>query len=111
MAPLGERSPDLLAGKGWIQHNPKTVARCWQALLDVCLEEGYGESFSAFKQPGDLVHPLSSVGRVMSEAPAPIASAGSRFGCIDPQGREHQQRYFAHTSGPEKSHIRLETRE
>lgn len=100
MAPLGEVPEAVKDGKGWLQHDPETVTRCKQLILDLCKEEGYGKHFKAFNEPAEKVHPLSIVGRVLSDDNGPLSTAWNRFSRIDAEGREHQQCLLRLQGGP-----------
>lgn len=108
MSPLGVQHDG--SNKGWIQHNPTLVVVCRDAILQLCEEEGYSKDFHAFKNRGPKVHPMSIIGRILGDYGGPIDTAWRRFGNIDPQGREHQQCYYAYTNGPEPEHICIEDR-
>jgi len=113
MSPLA-LSPELQQavsdGKGWVHHKRATVVRCQDAILDLCDEFDIASNFAAFQERGPQVHPLSIIGRVLSEVVDPLSKAWGRFGRIDQEGREHQQQYFAYTAGPSADHVCLEDR-
>jgi len=110
MAPLGDVPKEVEAGEGWLQHDLETVNVAKDAILQLCRNEGFANSFDYFKARGRDCHPLSIIGRILSDNDGPLADAWGRFGRIDPSGREHQQCYFAYTNGPDKSHICVEDR-
>jgi hypothetical protein len=94
-------------GKGWFQHDLATVHACREAILQICRDRGFAEHYPAFNQHGRDVHPLSIIGRILSDSDGPLDVAWRRFCRIDQQGREHQQCYFAYTAGPSDEHVCL----
>jgi len=110
MAPLGEVPEDVTAGKGWLQHNLEKVNHAKDLILELCRVQGIGGTLQAFQSRGRDCHPMSIIGRVLSENRGPIPDAWNRFTRIDPQGREHQQPYFAYTNGPDSDHYCVEDR-
>ncbi len=110
MKPLGDIPEGVSDGKGWLQHNLETVKKAKDDILDICRDEGMDKSFPAFKSKGRDCHPLSIIGRILDDNGGPLNHAWSRFCRIDEKGREHQQPYFAYTSGPDKSHVCIEDR-
>ena len=110
MKPLGDIPEEVSRGKGWIQHDLETVWQAREDILVICREQGYAEHYPAFNTPGREAHPLSVIGRVLNDNGGPLNSAWNRFMCIDPQGREHQQPYFAYGNGPDSDHVCVEDR-
>lgn len=110
MAPLGEVPAGVTDGKGWLQHDLETVNTCKDQVLELCRTEGLDKHFPAFKNHGRDCHPMSIIGRILDDTGGPLSAAWSRFACIDPQGREHQQPYFAYTNGPLPEHACIEDR-
>jgi hypothetical protein len=110
MAPLGDVPEGVNAGKGWLQHDPETVLQAKDAILEICREDKYLSSLPAFSGPGRACHPLSIIGRILDDCGGPLGTAWNRFCRIDSQGREHQQCYYAYTSGPARDHVCLEDR-
>lgn len=110
MQPLGKVPEDVEAGKGWLQHNVEVVNQAKDAILDICREEGFADSYPVFKNPGRECHPFCIVGRILDDNGGPLSEAWSRFGRIDPQGREHQQGYYAYSNGPLPEHVCVESR-
>lgn len=97
----------LSDGRGWYQHDLGTVIACRDGILNLCEKHGVGTWHDSFKKRGAEIHPLSIIGRILDDSGHPLGEAWNRFSRIDPQGREHQQCYFAYTAGPEKEHICL----
>lgn len=93
--PVGD-SISIEAGKGWYQHNAATVVACRDAILDLCCAEGLAKDFPVFKHRGVSVHPLSIIGRILGDMDGPLDDAWRRFCCIDQNGREFDQAYFAY---------------
>ena len=110
MQPLGSIHPDVEAVKGWVQHDLEVVNTAKDKILDLCRELKYNEDFPAFNNKGRDCHPLSIIGRVISDWGGPLDTAWRRFCCIDVQGREHEQPYYAYTGGPYKDHYCVEDR-
>jgi hypothetical protein len=104
-APLLKRVRD---GEGWYQHDIETVYAVREAILALARPR-YAKSYLVFNAHGRTVHPLSSIGRILSDCDRsdPIGKAWSRFASIDATGREHQQCYFAYTAGPSTDHVCL----
>lgn len=111
MLPLGEVPQGVLDGQGWLQHDLETVNQVKDRILDICREEKLHEHYKAFTHPGRDIHPVSIVGRILDDGGGPLSTAWNRFCRIDPQGREHQQPYYAYTSGPLPEHVCVESRE
>jgi hypothetical protein len=110
MQPLGDVPQGVKDGKGWLQHDLETVLKAKDAILEICREEGYADSFPVFKNPGRECHPLSVIGRILGDNGGPLNKAWGRFGRIDAQGREHQQCFYAYTNGPLPEHVCVESR-
>lgn len=108
MNPLGER-PDNI-NDGWIQHDIKDVIRVKCALLELAkpIFKSFTKILKAIEDDPESIHPMSSVGRVLDDCGGPINYAWGRLCCIDAQGREHNQPYFA-INGPDKGHKQLMT--
>lgn len=104
-APLLKRVSD---GEGWYQHDIETVYAVREAILALARPK-YAKNYPVFNANGRTVHPLSSIGRILSDCDRhdPIGNAWSRFANIDATGREHQQCYFAYTAGPSVDHVCL----
>lgn len=112
MAPLGETPEAVEDGKGWLQHRPANVAKAKSTLCKLIapqLEADWPHLAKAMRQTPQEVHPMSLVGRILSDFGGPLNNAWGRFGRIDGQGREHQQSYFA-LNGPGKEHVCVEDR-
>lgn len=110
MQPLGDVPEEVVKGNGWLQHNPDTVTKAKQGILDLCKPD-FAETWPVFNQPAQKVHPLSIVGRILDDAGGdPRSTAWGRFCRIDSEGREHQQCYYAYTAGPDKDHVCIEDR-
>lgn len=110
MLPLGDVPQGVKDGKGWLQHDLETVNQAKDAIMEICRAEGFAEHFPAFKHPGRECHPLSVIGRILDDNGGPLNKAWGRFGCIDAQGREHQQPFYAYTNGPLPEHVCVESR-
>ena len=111
MAPLGDTPQAVEYGKGWLQHDPETVAQAKDDILTLCRAHlNLAAQYPAFKAQGRDCHPLSIVGRVLDDVGGPLGKAWSRFCRIDPEGREHQQCYYAYTAGPDCDHYCVEDR-
>ena len=110
MFPLGEVPQGVKDGRGWLQHKLETVNKAKDAILKICRKEGFADNFKAFKSKGRECHPLSVIGRILNDNGGPLDVAWSRFARIDPEGREHQQCYFAYTNGPLPEHVCVESR-
>lgn len=110
MAPLGDTPKAVSDGEGWLQHDPATVIKAKQGILDLCKPD-YAVSYPVFNEPAEKVHPLSVVGRILDDAGSdPRSLAWGRFCRIDAEGREHQQCYYAYTAGPRPEHACIEDR-
>lgn len=109
MLPLSPEPTGDQLRRGWVQHDLAKVIACKQGILDLAKLK-FGKSFKAFHAPAKDVHPLSIVGRVLSDSDSPLNKPWSRFCRIDEQGREHQQCYYAYTNGPEREHVCVEDR-
>jgi len=104
-----EQSKGVSDGIGWYQHDINAVYAAREGILALARPK-YAKSFPVFNTPGKDAHPLSVIGRILSDCTDwhdPIGNAWGRFAQIDEQGREHQQCYFAYTNGPEKEHVCL----
>ena len=99
--------PGVEEGKGWYQHDLEDVNKAKDGIVEICVALGMDRNYPVFKYRGPDCHALSGVGRTLSEGPEPLAKAWNRFSRIDEQGREHQQCYFAYTSGPQSNHVCL----
>jgi len=91
---------NLEANKGYWQHDLDAVYAAREGIMQICRERGYEGHYPCFKHHGREVHPLSVVGRILSETDEPLARAWNRFMRIDDQGREWQQCYLAYTATP-----------
>ena len=110
MKPLGTVPKDVRDGKGWLQHRIEIVNTAKDQILDLCREQGLDKQYSVFSNQGRECHPLSIIGRILSDIGGPISRAWARFGRIDELGREHQQQYYAYTNGPADYHVCIEDR-
>lgn len=108
MQPLGPIHPDVEDAKGWVQHDLEVVNTAKDEFLDLCRELKYNEDFPAFNSRDS--HPLSTIGRIISDLGGPLDTTWTRFCCIDVQGREHQKPYFAYFCGPYGDHYCVEDR-
>lgn len=90
----------LSANKGYWQHSVEAVDAAKEGILVICREQGMAKHYPCFNTPGATAHPLSIIGRILSDSSGPIPDAWARFGRIDPQGREWQQCFFAYTQTP-----------
>ncbi len=110
MEPLGTVPKRVSDGEGWLQHDPAIVIAAKQGILDLCKPD-FANSFPQFNEPAAKVHPLSIIGRILDDCPDdPRSRAWNRFCRIDPEGREHQQPFFAYTGGPAVEHVCVEDR-
>ena len=94
LSPLGP-GRDIPSMSYW-QHSPSDVAAAWSAFYEVCKAE-LGNSIKWLHQhSAHEVHPGSYIGRVLSEMGKKCMSeAGYRFHCIDSEGREFDQPFWA----------------
>ena len=108
IAPLGPRPRDPKCefdnGGGYLPHDPAVVLACRVDVvkilkvgplkqdLDLC-----GEPHMHQGLPLEQYHPMGWLGRVIddSDLPRAVKDAWYRFQCIDDQGREWGQVYFA----------------
>ncbi len=107
MRPLGDESELVKDGKGWIQHDPKNVSATKKALLLLArpLFVGhYPNITKAIDSDPDSVHSGSIVGRILDDMDTPINDGWRRLRCIDGDGREHQQPYYA-INRPNDDHV------
>ena len=90
---------------GWIQHKEEDVIAVKVSLLKLALPmfDGFPELVKAIKVKPETVHPMSIVGRILSDSMSPIYDGWHRLCCIDDKFREHNQPYFA-INGPDKNH-------
>ena len=110
MSYLGTIPDEVKDGKGWLQHDPETVVRCRVGIIRLCRSMPQFDSFPVFRhEPAAEIHPNSSAGRILDDTGGPLSEAWYRFRCIDDQGREHQQPYFA-INGPDDNHECIEDR-
>lgn len=93
IAPLGPRFDGFSGGNGYVQHDLDAFVEAKRALLAL-LARAY-PSHGYDKLDAKDVHPMSSVGRMASEAGGPLAKAWGRLGCIDAAAREWEQPYYA----------------
>lgn len=94
-------------GEGWYQHKIEDVFAAREGILALA-RPLYAQSYPVFNTPGKEAHPLSFIGRVLSDNPDdPLGDAWNRFMRIDERGREHQQPYYAYTAGPAANHKQL----
>lgn len=110
MAPLGplfknESGCDFANGLGYVRHDPGTVRAVKGALILLSHPViGYWLDEQAAKGVDLLaVHP-SWFCRVIDHYSDPLAKAWSRLWCIDEQGREWGQPYYADHPGEAESH-------
>lgn len=111
MRPLGAIPKAVKDGKGWLQHNLETVNKAKDAILKICRSEGFVKSYPAFKSRGRDCHPFSIIGRILDDHGGPLSEAWARFACIDAQGREHQQPFYAYGNGPLAEHFCVQSRD
>ena len=107
MSPLGDTPQAVKDGEGWVQHDPETVLAARDTVLDLARKHGV---ITYIHKSGRECHPLSIVGRILSDHGGPLARAWGRVARIDPDGREHQQSYFAYEGAPEHYHRCVEDR-
>jgi hypothetical protein len=89
--------PNSKLGHGkYKQHDRVALLSIKRRLWAVILER-YGDSFPEWRKwNADQVHPMSIVGRVMSDSDGPIANAWSQLSRFNFElGREYDQPYFA----------------
>jgi hypothetical protein len=97
---LGPR-PDLLGftnGNGYMQHDPSDVLKVRSYLVEAAklFVPGFSDIFA---RPIEDLHPHGIVGRILSDRGGPLDRAWSRLMCIDGEGREWGQPYFALNPG------------
>lgn len=94
LLPLGVREIEgLRGGAGYVQHEMADFVEAKRRLLGLLAAAFPTYGYESLDPA--TVSPMGSVGRVASEAAAPLAKAWGRLGCIDAQGREWEQPYFA----------------
>jgi len=83
---------DFVGGKGYLSHNPSVVLQVRIGLVKIA-----GRFHGWFKQhKAEDIHSHSVAGRYLSDGgPSVLYTAWSRLMCIDDQGREWGQPYFA----------------
>ncbi len=98
MAPLGPAID--LSDDHYLQHNVATVLAARVGILKLCGR--LYPNLQAFHHESLLdIHPMSYVGRLLSEIGGPLYDAAwSRFMRIDSMGREFQQPYYALNGHP-----------
>lgn len=93
-APLGIKPVEVVQGKGWIHHNLANVRETKRNLLR--LAEPLLKSYEWYREDKfDEIHPMSAVGRIITDGNSPIYSGWHRLMCTDSEGREYDQPYFA----------------
>lgn len=110
MQPLG--SSEKADSAGWIQHAPLVVANVKRGLVQLMrpiFATSYLGITKAIDSDPDSIHPRSVVGRILDDMDSPINDGWRRLGCIDDQGREHNQPYFA-INGPHADMVCREDR-
>lgn len=87
-------------GGGYVQQEPAKVREYKLAVLRIAKDE-FGETWPVDKWIAqvDDVHPLGGVARILSENSRPLDRAWWRICCIDPDGREWGQPYYANADG------------
>ncbi len=111
--PLGKSLEYPKSSKGWIQHSRANVEKVHRGLLILAKPLFYGKSYPVLTKAYDdnplSIHPMSTLGRILSNSNSPIYTAWQRLMCIDKEYREHNQPYFA-INGPDKEMVCVEDR-
>jgi len=86
-------------GEGYVKHEKQTLRKVQVRLLEIC-KEYIDHKWIQQTIDDENVHP-SYVGRLLGDyGIRPLEKAWYRFSCVDKQGREWGQPYFA--NNPEK---------
>lgn len=102
MEPLGDRV--RIDSNQYVQHDPATVIKCRVGILALAAREF--PSFDIFShKPPEEVHPRSIASRILDDLGGPLCRAWNRFSCIDEQGREYEQPYYAINGNPTAERI------
>ena len=96
-AALGERSRDILNGRGYVQHDPKIVKKIKKGFYELALEQqGFKDAESDEHIPNEYF-----IGRYLDNSNSFLYSVWNRLQCIDKLGREFDQQYYV--NNPEKA--------
>lgn len=95
----GPQNKKVADNKGYYQHTQTNISKAWGLVIE--LSRPYFKSYENLKNlPADQIHPMGLGGRIISEcADDTINKMWWRFSCIDKEGREWQQPYFALNTG------------
>lgn len=97
MNPLGEKYEEkecrFVNGEGYIQHDPADVLKAKTALIEICKTTVPDEFWNKYT-PAEI-HPMSYAGRLLDDCNRFLYRAWYRFMCIDVQGKEWGQPYYA----------------
>lgn len=88
MLGAGINSPDRRR-----QHNASVLSGAKQMTVLLCRREFPDQS--VFQHEPSEIHPMSFAGRFLDDNGGPLRRVWWRFQCIDEEGREYEQPYYA----------------
>lgn len=101
LVPLGpkikDRASEFANGHGYRQHDLADVMKAKEAFIAICKRQVPDKVWDA---PVRDIHPMGFAGRLLDDSSPTLYASWHRFMCIDDQGREWGQPYFA--LNPEK---------
>lgn len=96
---LGERSNEIMNGRGYIQHDPKVVKKIKASFYQLALtQQGFDKSEGDENIPGEYW-----IGRYLSDSNSALYNVWNRLQCIDEMGREFDQQFFK--NNPNKANL------
>lgn len=95
----GPQHQKVQDNKGYYQHSLDNIKSAWSHVID--LSRPYFKSYEKLMSAKpEEIHPMGFGGRIIDECSnKPLNKLWWRFSCIDQQGREWQQPYFALNAG------------
>lgn len=88
--------PCNLNDREWIQHDDEACLQAKRNMLALVREQYSTARYPVLLNSDDVIHPMSAVGRIVSEGGGPLSIAWGRLGCINWDNfREYSQPYFA----------------
>lgn len=94
----GPQNKKVAYNQGYYQHSKKNIKDAWIEVIE--LAKPLWKGFKALEGvSAEKIHPMGLAGRIISDCNSPLNKIWHRFMCIDEDGREWQQPYFAANKG------------
>lgn len=90
----GPRHQKVDDNEGYYQHDKKKLKEGWVKTVDI-FRPSLKNYVTWWNDDASKISPMGFLGRLASDSGMPEAHLVGRFGCIDADGREFQQPYFA----------------